>query len=101
MAELVAFAEHLRVEPHALDQKVNPFVGGELFARSHIPVKIKVRELDRFDREASIHGEAFLSSVNMYSTSAMHHTPPTKTVFLQPGCNARGAAGWTLEEVPF
>jgi hypothetical protein len=49
LADLVALAEHLRVEAHALDQQVDPLVGGELLSSLHVPIEVEVRQLDWLD----------------------------------------------------
>ena len=49
LADLVALAEHLRVEAHALDEQVDPLFGGELLARRHVPIEVEVRQLDGLD----------------------------------------------------
>jgi hypothetical protein len=43
VGELVALAEHLRIEADALDQQVDPLIGRELLAGLQIAVEIKGR----------------------------------------------------------
>jgi hypothetical protein len=49
LGQLAAAAEHLGIEADALDQQVDPLVGGELLAGLHIAVKIEMGQLDRLE----------------------------------------------------
>ena len=49
LGQLVAPAEHFRVEADTLQEQVHPLVNGELLAGLEVAIKVKVGELDRLE----------------------------------------------------
>ena len=50
LQQLIALAEHLRVKADALDQQVDPLIGGELLAGIQVALEVEAGDLNRLER---------------------------------------------------